>query len=144
MHRRSFISVLGGAAAQRSSIGLAQEFGRVYRLGFVVQRQRAAYAVLLEELRRLGFVERRNLLLDARGFGSPSSSSKRLPLKRRGRIPTRSSAAAKQRPSPREAPPQPSRSWRSQTISSATGSSPRWLAPAAMSPVSALDRRIRQ
>ena len=47
----------------------AQQAGRTYHLGFVARQQRAGYAVLLEELGRLGFLEGRNLSVDPRGFG---------------------------------------------------------------------------
>jgi putative tryptophan/tyrosine transport system substrate-binding protein len=71
MRRREFLGVLGGAAAVPFAAS-AQEAGRVYRLGFVHQLPRSAaqFAPLFDGLRRQGFIEGRNLAVDARGFGS--------------------------------------------------------------------------
>jgi putative ABC transport system substrate-binding protein len=63
--------VLGGAAtAIAAPAGWAQQSGRVYRLGFVVQPLKPRFAALFEELRRHGFVEGTNLWVDPRGFGT--------------------------------------------------------------------------
>ena len=72
MRRREFLGVLGGAAAVVPFAASAQEAGRVYRLGFVHQlpRPAAQFAPLFDGLRRQGFIEGRNLAVDARGFGS--------------------------------------------------------------------------
>jgi putative ABC transport system substrate-binding protein len=67
MRRREFIGVFGVGLAGPHA--LAQEPGRVYRLAFVVQPQRAVFGALFDELRQLGFVEGKNLLVDPRGFG---------------------------------------------------------------------------
>jgi putative ABC transport system substrate-binding protein len=61
---------MGAAIALRPPLALAQESGRKYRLGVVVQQPRAAYAVLFEELGRLGFAEGGNLTVDPRGFAA--------------------------------------------------------------------------
>jgi putative ABC transport system substrate-binding protein len=58
-----------GVVALWPCTGPAQQAGRTYRLGFVAQQPHTGYAVLLEELGRLGFVEGRNLSVDPRGFG---------------------------------------------------------------------------
>jgi putative ABC transport system substrate-binding protein len=68
MRRRGFLA-LAGVAALTPSTGSTQQARRTYRLGFVAQQPRAGYAVLLEELGRLGFAEGRNLSVDPRGFG---------------------------------------------------------------------------
>ena len=47
----------------------AQQPGRIYRLGVVVQPPRPRFEALFEELRQHGFVEGDNLLVDLRGFG---------------------------------------------------------------------------
>ena len=47
----------------------AQEVGRTYRIGFVVQPQRSVFYALFDELRRHGFIEGRNLVVEPRGFG---------------------------------------------------------------------------
>jgi putative tryptophan/tyrosine transport system substrate-binding protein len=70
MKRRALLAVFSGAVAARSFIGSAQERGRIYHLGFLVQSQRPQYSALIEELRHHGFVEGVNLVVDSRGFGT--------------------------------------------------------------------------
>ncbi len=67
--RRRDLFVLAGVAALMPRTVSAQQAGHTYRLGFVAAQPLAGYAVLLEELGRLGFVEGRNLSVDPRGFG---------------------------------------------------------------------------
>jgi len=69
MNRRNFLVLVGSAAVGWPIAGGTQVAGRPYRLGFVVQQPRARYAVLLEELGRLGFIDEGNLSVDPRGFG---------------------------------------------------------------------------
>jgi putative tryptophan/tyrosine transport system substrate-binding protein len=68
--RREFITLLGGAAAWPLA-ARAQEPGRIYRLGMVHSSPRAAphHRALFEELRRLGFIEGQNLVVDLAGYG---------------------------------------------------------------------------
>jgi len=70
--RRDFVTLLGGAAAWPLA-ALGQEPGRMYRLGCLLASPRDAphYVALFDELRRLGFVEGGNLMIDAAGFGLP-------------------------------------------------------------------------
>jgi putative tryptophan/tyrosine transport system substrate-binding protein len=72
MRRRDFIKVIGGTAAARPFAARAQEPDRIYRLGVLHQLPRAApqFARLLDGLRRQGFIEGRNLIVDPGGFGS--------------------------------------------------------------------------
>jgi hypothetical protein len=70
MRRRDLLAVFSGAVAARPFIGSAQERGRIYRVGFLVQSQRPQYSALIEELQHHGFVEGANLLVDSRGFGT--------------------------------------------------------------------------
>jgi putative ABC transport system substrate-binding protein len=72
MRRREFLGVLGGAAIVVPFDASAQQVARVYRLGFVhpLPRPAAQFAPLFDGLRRQGFIEGRNLAVDARGFGS--------------------------------------------------------------------------
>jgi putative ABC transport system substrate-binding protein len=74
MQRREFLGLLGGAAAVAPFAASAQEVGRVYRLGFLHQLPRSAaqFAPLFDGLRRQGFLEGRNLAVDARGFAIQS------------------------------------------------------------------------
>jgi putative tryptophan/tyrosine transport system substrate-binding protein len=74
MKRREFITLLGGALAVAPFAVSAQEAGRVYRLGFLHQLPRSAaqFAPLFDGLRKQGFLEGRNLALDARGFAIQS------------------------------------------------------------------------
>ena len=67
MRRRTVLAAIASAAAFQSFVATAQQAGRIYRLGFVVQQPRAKYADLLDELGRLGFVEGGNLDVDLRG-----------------------------------------------------------------------------
>jgi len=73
MRRREFITLLGGAAATWPFFAQGQEPGRVYHLGALLSSPRDAphYVALFNELRRLGFIEGRNLVVDAAGFGLP-------------------------------------------------------------------------
>jgi putative ABC transport system substrate-binding protein len=70
MRRRDFVTLLGGAVAWPIAAH-AQEAGRIYRLGFLAGRPRAIpeYDAFFDELRRNGFIEGQNLIVDARGFG---------------------------------------------------------------------------
>src|SRR5262245_65234181 len=69
IRRREFIMVLGGAAAW-PLVARGQESGRIYRLGclFTSPRDAPHYLALFDELRRLGFIEGQNLVIDAAGF----------------------------------------------------------------------------
>ena len=71
MKRREFISLLGGAAAAWPLAARAQEPGRIYRVGGLHASPRDAphHLVLFDELRRLGFIDGQNLVVDAAGYG---------------------------------------------------------------------------
>jgi len=73
MRRREFISLLGGAATWPfvARAQQPQEVGRIYRIGVLslAPREIPQFAALFDELRRLGFIEGRNLLINADGFG---------------------------------------------------------------------------
>src|SRR6266516_3553308 len=75
MRRRTFITLVGGAAAALSILRpratRAQEPGRNYRLGGVHTSPRNAphHVALFEELRRAGFIEGQNLTVDGHGYG---------------------------------------------------------------------------
>jgi putative ABC transport system substrate-binding protein len=72
MRRREFISVLGGAAAAWPLAARAQQVGRTYRLGIIHNQgpQSPQFPPLYDELRRLGFVEGQNLIVDSRGYAA--------------------------------------------------------------------------
>jgi len=77
--RREFITLLGGAVAVWPLAARGQEPGRIYRLGclFASPRDAPHYVALFDELRRLGFTEGQNLIIDAVGFGlSPERMEK--------------------------------------------------------------------
>src|SRR5262249_59934248 len=79
MKRRAFITLLGGAAAAWAIAARGQESGRIYRLGCLVASPRDAphQVALFDELRRLGFIEGQNLVVDAAGYGM---SAERFPV----------------------------------------------------------------
>src|SRR5215470_9033212 len=69
MRRRAFITLLGAAAAW--PVGArAQQAGRTYRLGVLHNQgpQSPQFPPFYDELRRLGFVEGQNLIVDSRGY----------------------------------------------------------------------------
>jgi putative ABC transport system substrate-binding protein len=68
---RRVVLAAGVATLTASPAATAQEAGRIYHLGFVVQSPRPQYSALFEELQRHGFVEGGNLAVDSRGFGIP-------------------------------------------------------------------------
>jgi putative ABC transport system substrate-binding protein len=69
--RRKFLATLGGAAAWPLA-ARAQQADRIYRLAFVSANPREApqHMALLDELRRHGFVDGQNLIVDQRGFST--------------------------------------------------------------------------
>jgi putative ABC transport system substrate-binding protein len=70
MKRREFITLIG-AAAGLPVVARAQEAGRIYHVGSVHVSHRSApnHVAFYEELRRHGFVEDQNLVVDAHGYG---------------------------------------------------------------------------
>ena len=70
MRRRDFITLLGGAAAAWPLVAHAQQAGRTYRLGVLHNQgpQSPQFPPFYDELRRLGFVEGQNLIVDSRGY----------------------------------------------------------------------------
>jgi putative tryptophan/tyrosine transport system substrate-binding protein len=73
MRRREFITFIG-AVVGFPVAARAQEKGRVYRLGIYAGDGRNVphYRVLIDELRRHGFVEGQNLVIEVRGENPPS------------------------------------------------------------------------
>jgi putative ABC transport system substrate-binding protein len=72
VNRRDFITLLGGGVAAWPLTARAQQADRIYRLAFVSANPREAsqHMALLDELRRYGFVEGQNLIVDQRGFST--------------------------------------------------------------------------
>jgi hypothetical protein len=74
MRRREFIALMG-ASSTWPFAALAQEPGRTYRLGFLepalVDRKAPTSMAFFNELRRLGFVEGRNLRKQFARFSRP-------------------------------------------------------------------------
>jgi putative ABC transport system substrate-binding protein len=74
MRRREFIALMG-ASVTWPVAALAQQPGRTYRLGLVTTEpfndpiQGGAYTALFDGLRRLGFIEGKNLAVDNRSYG---------------------------------------------------------------------------
>jgi putative ABC transport system substrate-binding protein len=71
MRRREFIALMG-ASVTWPFTALAQQPGRMYRLGIVSAGPRSlpTYGAMIEELRRLGFIEGKNLTIDFRHYAS--------------------------------------------------------------------------
>jgi hypothetical protein len=72
MTRREFIALLVGGAAPACPLAVsAQEPGRTYRLGGLSPgpRDSPQLVAFFDELRRLGFIEGQNLIIDGRGYG---------------------------------------------------------------------------
>jgi putative tryptophan/tyrosine transport system substrate-binding protein len=71
MRRRQFIALLGGAATTWPLAARAQEAGRTYRLGMLFpapREEETAIAALSDELRRRGFIEDQNLVIEYRAW----------------------------------------------------------------------------
>jgi len=68
--RRELLAALGGAAAAWPLAARAQQAGRTYRLGVLHNQgpQSPPFPPFYDELRRLGFVEGQNLIVDSRGY----------------------------------------------------------------------------
>lgn len=65
MKRRTFIMLLGGAAAWPLD-GLAQQRDKVWRMGFIAYGHENFYDALFEGLREYGYEEGRNLIVERR------------------------------------------------------------------------------
>ena len=70
MRRRKFIALLGGAAVAWPLGADGQEPGRTYRLGalFASPRDAPQHVAFFDALRRLGFIEGQNVVVDAGGY----------------------------------------------------------------------------
>jgi putative tryptophan/tyrosine transport system substrate-binding protein len=70
LRRREFLSLLGSGSLLAPFAASAQRADRAYRIAFVTPNPREAPQIiaLLDELRRYGFVEGDNLVVDHRGF----------------------------------------------------------------------------
>ena len=72
MQRRSFLTLLGGAAAAWPLAARAQQDGRVRRIGVLISaaasetEYQSYLAAFIQGLRRLGWVEGQNLRIDVR------------------------------------------------------------------------------
>src|SRR5512135_3145377 len=82
MRRREFINQLTGAIVFAPFAASAQELKQTYRIGIITRSPRMAvnYIAFFDELRRLGFVEGQNLVVDARGFAARSEQFSELAL----------------------------------------------------------------
>jgi putative ABC transport system substrate-binding protein len=70
MHRRTFIGLLGGAAAILPARLSAQQSGRTFRIGLVMGLNTPVYgparAAFVDEMQKLGFIEGQHFTIDAR------------------------------------------------------------------------------
>ncbi len=71
MRRRQFLGALSGAAVAWPFAGSAQDAGRTYHLGLLSPSPRTAsfFIAMLEELRKSGFIDGQNLVVDFRSYG---------------------------------------------------------------------------
>jgi putative tryptophan/tyrosine transport system substrate-binding protein len=71
MNRRQLIALLGGVFLAAPLQAHGQQPGRTYRIGCLYPNPREApqHIALFDELRRLGFIEGQNLIIDPHGFG---------------------------------------------------------------------------
>jgi putative ABC transport system substrate-binding protein len=71
MRRREFIKVIGAMTSIWPLYSFAQEAGRSYRVGSLYQASWDAphHGAFREELKRLGFIQSANLVIDQAGFG---------------------------------------------------------------------------
>ena len=72
MGRRELITLLGGAAVAWPLAARAQEGGRTYRVGGLspTPRNSPGVAAMFDELKRLGFIEDQNFIIDWRQYES--------------------------------------------------------------------------
>jgi putative tryptophan/tyrosine transport system substrate-binding protein len=70
VRRRNFITLVGGAAVAWPLAALAQQAGRIYRVGglSVAPRNSPTIVAMLDELRRFGFIEDQNLTIEWRQY----------------------------------------------------------------------------
>jgi len=66
MRRRDFIILVSGGVAAWPLGALAQESGKIWRMGFIAQGYEPFYDALFEGLRGLGYAEGRNLIVERR------------------------------------------------------------------------------
>ena len=66
MRRRDFINLVSGGVAAWPLGALAQESGKIWRMGFIAQGYEPFYDALFEGLRGLGYAEGRNLIVERR------------------------------------------------------------------------------
>ena len=66
MTRRECIAMVSGGLAAWPLGALAQEPGRIWRMGFIAQGYERFYDALFDSLRQLGYVEGRNLIVERR------------------------------------------------------------------------------
>jgi putative ABC transport system substrate-binding protein len=82
MRRREFISLLGSAVAAWPFVARAQQSDRVRRIGFLIgiaddANSRAMYEAFRQGLQQLGWIDDRNVRIDARfGAGDPVRTRK--------------------------------------------------------------------
>ena len=71
MNRRELIALFGSALLAPSPQARGEQPGRIYRIGCLYPNPREApqHIALFEELRRLGFIDGQNLIIDPHGFG---------------------------------------------------------------------------
>jgi len=66
MRRRDFVALLSGGVVALPLRALAQQSGKIWRMGFIAQGYERFYDALFEGLRELGYAEGKNLVVERR------------------------------------------------------------------------------
>src|SRR5919197_1315912 len=66
IHRRQFITLLGGMSAAWPLSARAQQASKIWRMGFIAHGHESFYDALFEGLREYGYEEGRNLIVERR------------------------------------------------------------------------------
>ncbi|MDT5354149.1 MAG: hypothetical protein QOJ56_2681 [Mycobacterium sp.] len=69
MNRREFITVLGGAVVAWPLSARAQQSGKIWRMEFIARGHETFYDAFFEGLRKLGYAEGQNLIVERRYAG---------------------------------------------------------------------------
>jgi putative ABC transport system substrate-binding protein len=81
VRRRDVITLVSGAAASWPLGALAQQSGKIWRMGFIAHGHETFYDALFEGLQEFGHVEGQNLIVERRYAEAARSDFQNLPLR---------------------------------------------------------------